>query len=525
MSSAQPPNVAPHSESKSAKKKKAKAEAAAQSPTVAEPDTGDASAGAENATNGTDAYESPFVKDLAKNIRNIKKKLNATQKVDSIVAENPGTSLDELLASKKINSDQKIQAQKKPGLQTQLAQYEEQISQFKQLDEDFKKRLKEEKSAWETSSDDKAQKVKEAAVEAAVADGRKEAKENLLVLSKFLRAAAAKRQGGDETSPENRAFEGALLLVYGGEASAVEAMENLVAGKDEKVPTVDSTPSEYTFQQVRDLSFSYAPYSAEEAWAEEVAQSSPTAPTATLDDEPKAAEIGTDPTVAHAGLTEFETTDGPPPSYQTNGVSSPNENAHDAPSASGIGADAANKAGGGEETSGEGGGGDWEAKVSTRGGGGGDDWVQVPRDPAETDTGTDGTLTGTGGTQSWAEDVPLAAPEADTDVMGTPAYAQGGTGAGAKEGATGDGFSEVQRHHHRGSRSRGGNERGDRRGRGGGYRGDREGGRGRGGGGFRGDGERGARGRGRGRGDYRGRGGRGGGGAGGASAGGGGGET
>ena len=103
-----------------------------------------------------------------------------------------------------------------------------------------------EKSALETAHTDELQKVKEAAVADAVAEGKKEAKENLLVLSKFLRAAAAKRQGGDETSPENRAFEGALLLVYGGEVGAVVAMESLIAGSDEKVPTVDQIPSEFT---------------------------------------------------------------------------------------------------------------------------------------------------------------------------------------------------------------------------------------------------------------------------------------
>ena len=103
-----------------------------------------------------------------------------------------------------------------------------------------------EKSALEAAHTDELQKVKEAAVAEAVAEGKKEAKDNLLVLSKFLRAAAAKRQGGDETSPENRAFEGALLLVYGGEVGAVVAMESLIAGSEEKVPTVDQTPSDFT---------------------------------------------------------------------------------------------------------------------------------------------------------------------------------------------------------------------------------------------------------------------------------------
>jgi len=199
-----------------------------------------------------------------RNIRNIKKKLvsirlyllyklllivnsqNATQKVDSIIAENPNLSLDELLTSRKINQDQKAQAQKKPSLQASLAQLEEQIAQYKQFDEDYQKRLTTEKQALETAHKDEMDKVKGAVAAEAKAESQKEAKDNLLTLSKFLRAAAAKRQSGDETSPENRAFEGALLLVYGGEAGAVVAMEQLILGSDEKVPTVDQTPSDFT---------------------------------------------------------------------------------------------------------------------------------------------------------------------------------------------------------------------------------------------------------------------------------------
>lgn len=171
---------------------------------------------------------------------------NSTQKVDSIMAENPNMSLDELLSSRKINQDQKAQAQKKPSLQASLAQLEEQIAQYKQFDDEYQKRISSEKLALETSHKEELEKVKEAAVTEAKAESVKTAKDNLLVLSKFLRAAAAKRQGGDETSAENRAFEGALLLIYGGEVGAVVAMEMLIAGSDEMVPTVDQTPSEFT---------------------------------------------------------------------------------------------------------------------------------------------------------------------------------------------------------------------------------------------------------------------------------------
>jgi hypothetical protein len=127
-----------------------------------------------------------------------------------------------------------------------LSQFEEQLAQFKQFDDESQKRLTSEKSALETSHKEELEKARDASVAEAKAEGEKQSKDNLLVLSKFLRAAAAKRQGGDENSPENRAFEGALLLVYGGELGAVTAMEKLISGSDEMVPTVDGVPSDFS---------------------------------------------------------------------------------------------------------------------------------------------------------------------------------------------------------------------------------------------------------------------------------------
>ena len=170
----------------------------------------------------------------------------ATQKVDSIIAENPDSSLDELLASRKINSDQKALAQKKPLLQASLAQLEEQIAQYKQFDDDYQKRILSERNTLETAHKEELESVKEAVAAEAATKAKDDAREKLLILSKFLRAAAAKRQAGDETSTENRAFEGVLLLIYGGETEAVKAMERLVSGADEKVQTVDGILSDFT---------------------------------------------------------------------------------------------------------------------------------------------------------------------------------------------------------------------------------------------------------------------------------------
>ena len=225
-------------------------------------------------------------------------------------------------------------------------------------------------------------------------------------------------------------------------------------------------------KQVKDLSAEYVPYAAEEAWAEEVAQSEP-APPSTEVEESSEAVAATDPTLAHAGLTEINTE----AELTSNGVSH-HVDTPTVPNSANIDAGAANAA---AETS-------WEPKLSASAEGGPEGWVEVPRDLAETDTGNTATPAGMTGTQSWAEDVPVeptAAPISSTE----------GTAVNG-----GDGFHEVHhgrgrgRGEFRGGGGRGRGNRGDRGGEGGyrgrgGYRGDRGGG----------DGER----RGRGRGGYR----------------------
>ena len=209
-------------------------------------------------------------------------------------------------------------------------------------------------------------------------------------------------------------------------------------------------------KQVRDSSEQYAPsaYAAEEAWAEEVAQSEPAPPTAqetpiqeATSEEPSLP--ASDPTVVHAGLTEIDAE----LQLAMNGISN-HVDTPTVPEASNIDAGAANAA---AETN-------WEAKVPDSGASGPDSWVEVPRDPNETETGTVSTPAAVTNTQSWAEDVPNE--PAVKPIPSAPAAASGN-----------DGFHEV--HHSRGrGRGNGGGGRG-------GYRGDRGGrgyfrGRGRG---------------------------------------------
>lgn len=58
----------------------------------------------------------------------------------------------------------------------------------------------------------------------------------LLTFGRFLKAAAARRQDESvEPDEEGRAFEGVLSNVYTGDLSAVDAIEKLIDGSEEKV--------------------------------------------------------------------------------------------------------------------------------------------------------------------------------------------------------------------------------------------------------------------------------------------------
>jgi hypothetical protein len=164
---------------------------------------------------------------------------SATQKVDSIIAANPGVSLDDLLASKKINADQKAQAERKPGLQAQLAQYEEQYTNYKKYGDELEAKFAREKEVLSKSHSSELETLRGTIKAEAQLEQQKIVKDKLLTLSRFLRAAAARRQLEDDDSDLTKAFEGALLQVYGGDAGAVMAAEKLIEGAEEGVPSTE----------------------------------------------------------------------------------------------------------------------------------------------------------------------------------------------------------------------------------------------------------------------------------------------
>lgn len=171
---------------------------------------------------------------------------NAAVKTESLTSGHAGKTLDELVKSKVLNNDQKAQIEKKSSLEAQAKQLEEQIAQFKAFAAQYEDQISQDKSSAEQSHKESLEKAKAEAAAEAKEIYAKQQKDTLLVLSQFLRAAAAKRQEGDETTSENRGFEGALYQVYGGSTEAVAAMLKLVESASENVPAIDGEPLEYT---------------------------------------------------------------------------------------------------------------------------------------------------------------------------------------------------------------------------------------------------------------------------------------
>ncbi|KAF2145982.1 uncharacterized protein K452DRAFT_219918 [Aplosporella prunicola CBS 121167] len=444
-----PPAAAP-AESKSARKKKAKADAAAAAAAAASPSTPTAEPQTplDGPANGSEDSENAFIRECQKSLRNVNKKLNAMEKLNNVVKENPGISLDDLVASRKINNDQKNQALKKPELEKQKQQLEEQLAQYKKFSEDFQQKFAREKEQIEAGHTEKLKELEQTIRADEEAKAQKIQKQRLLTFSRFLRAAAARRQQEEEAESElSKAFEGALLLVYGGDANAVNAAEKLIDGSDEKVFSTEGVQLEVTYAQVKQTALEDAPFATEEAWVDDVAQAEPAPPEVQSDAIP-----ATDPTIANAGMTELDAT----APAATGGAEETETSA--APPAASVD-DAAANAAAAEQ---------WDTKAP-----GAEDpltesFEMVPRDPAETEAVHEPAPAAS--TQSWAEE-PSTAPAA---TESTPA-------------PNGDGFQEVPSN--RGGRGRGGFQ-GERRG---GYRG-RGRGDGRGRGGFRGDRGRGGRG-------------------------------
>ncbi|CRG83208.1 hypothetical protein PISL3812_00559 [Talaromyces islandicus] len=290
--SAVPVNGNPPKQANSSKKKRAKAKAeASTNASESTPSIPDDSKPEPSVNGVSDEVEGTLFKELQRNLRNASKKLGATAKVDSIIAQHPGKSLDELVAEKKINADQKAQALKKPALQAQVTQIEEQIAQYKQFASHYEERLVSQKAALETAHKEEIEAIQQKAAAEAKESREAKLRSQLLTLSQFLRTAASFRHGAEEASADSPAFEGVLLQIYGGTKDAVDSMIKLIDGSDEKVVGVDDQLLDVSYARVKQVAEERSPPVPETTWTEGAQ-----------------AEASSDPTISNAGLTELQDT-------------------------------------------------------------------------------------------------------------------------------------------------------------------------------------------------------------------------
>lgn len=141
-------------------------------------------------------------------------------------------------------------------MQSQLAQLEEQLALHKKIEDDFQDRLRADRERLKAEHEKELNDLRSEHATKSVESLKSGVRDKLLVLSRFLRAAAARRQMDEDGSEESKAFEGVLLLLYGGDTAAVDAAEKLIEGEDESVPSTEGTSLEVNCKSMAPLSFS-----------------------------------------------------------------------------------------------------------------------------------------------------------------------------------------------------------------------------------------------------------------------------
>ncbi|CAG7937156.1 unnamed protein product [Penicillium olsonii] len=292
--------------------------------------------------------ENNYLKELQKSLRNTTKKLNASAKVDAILAENPDKSLDQLVEEKKINSDQRAQHLRKSALQAAAAQTEEQIGHYKHFAAQYEERLVAQKSELAKDHEEELEAVRANAIADATEASRKALRTQLHTMTKFLCGAAMLRRDG-VVNTETQAFEGVLFQVYGGSHDSVNNMLKVINGADEKITAVEGDVLDFTYADLKQACERFAP-------AEEGSEAS----TETVP--------ASDPTIANAGFTELQDSSltNAAPAAQANQLAPPEQT---------VVTEAANEIA--EKSAGV------SSDDSER--------VEVPRNPAETETGLQAT--------------------------------------------------------------------------------------------------------------------------------------
>lgn len=157
------------------------------------------------------------------------------EKLDKIREEHPSQSLDDLVAAKKINNDQRAQGLRKPVLVAQRDEFSEQLKKYEKFVDDYEEKLVRQRESLASTHTTAVEAIRAEVTQEVKKEMEVEFKRRLLTLTRFLKAAAGRRALDEETE-ESKAFESVLCGVYAGDAAAVDCAESLVNGSEEKVP-------------------------------------------------------------------------------------------------------------------------------------------------------------------------------------------------------------------------------------------------------------------------------------------------
>lgn len=176
--------------------------------------------------------------------------MNAS-KTETLIAQNKDKTIPQLIAAKIINADQKRQVDNKPALEAELARNEEHLAQVLKLEEEWRATLTQaQQDVKQTLTEKHEEELAEAIAEVkaqAEAEAKQTLEDGFLVLSRFLRLAANRRQEAEfSTEDRDLTTEGILLSVYAGDQSAVDVMVKLYQGTDDTTRSIDGTPLETT---------------------------------------------------------------------------------------------------------------------------------------------------------------------------------------------------------------------------------------------------------------------------------------
>lgn len=157
------------------------------------------------------------------------------EKLDKIREEHPSQSLDDLVAAKKINNDQRAQGLRKPVLVAQRDEFSEQLKKYEKFVDDYEEKLVRQRESLASTHTTAVEAIRAEVTQEVKKEMEIEFKRRLLTFTRFLKAAAGRRALDEETE-ESKAFESVLCGVYAGDAAAVDCAESLVNGSEEKVP-------------------------------------------------------------------------------------------------------------------------------------------------------------------------------------------------------------------------------------------------------------------------------------------------